>query len=175
MGPCWHMCPRLCCLFPLHKASACQASHRLKFLLLLASVVPHRSSATAASTVWTTARPGPSTSARCLWSSTGVVLTLRLSPPLVSGGQGTARLRFALRCAAGCDGEPTCDKAGVRKVVSMFWASPLCAWSPCHCAPTPHPAAAALAPVSSTDAQGWGPACAGRCRQEHTRPQHSLN
>lgn len=178
MGPCWHTCPRLCCLFPLHKASACQASHRLKFLLLLASVVPQRPTAL---------RPqplphGPLLS-RLLCSSTGAVLTLTLSPHQVSGSQGIARPvvcteKFLSLCSRLQWGTHLWQgRAGghIRKAASMLWASPPSV--PITGLPllSPHPTAAALAPVSSADARGWGPACGGRCRQECTLRQHSLD
>lgn len=170
MGPCWHTCLRLCRPFPLHKGRARQASHRLKFLLLLASVVT-------ASATWTAAWLGSSSSARCLRSSAGPVLTLSLSPPLVSGGQGTARPEVPLPAPQAAMGNPPTARQGSGRLRACF--------GPPHClcgVPTtglpllsPHLTAAALAPVSSADAHGWGPARGGRCRRERTPRRHSLD
>lgn len=91
----------------------------------------------------------------CLCSSAAAVHTLSLPPPQFLEMREQHGQWFAPRspspCVAGCDGELVCNNVGVRKAVSMFWAS---LSSPCHCIPTPLPNAAALVSMSSADAGG---------------------
>lgn len=166
MGPCWHTCLRLCHPFPLHKGRARQASHRLKFLLLLASVVT-------ASATWTATWLGSSSGARCLHSSTGPVLTPSLSPRLVSGGQGTARPEVPLPVPQAVMRNPPTARQGSGRLRACF--------GPPHCLHgvpitglpllSPHLTAAALAPRELRRCPGMGP-CTRRQTQAgaHTAP-----
>lgn len=88
-------------------------------------------------------------------------------------GAGNSKARGSSPCAASCDEEPTYSKAGLRKAASVFWASPLPAWSPHHWAPTPLPSPdrSSSCPRELRRCPGMGP-CTRRQTQAgaHTAP-----
>lgn len=127
MGPCWHVC--LSWLFPLHNASVFQASQRLKFLLLSASVVQHREGLLCDRSL---CHVDHCLSRLLLWCEIPVQLhrgaaggctvapALSPSPPLAPGSLGTAMPpRYSSPCATGCDGEPTKGKAMAKKAMRL--------------------------------------------------------